>query len=276
MRAYDPLVLVSRQTLMQRVADYVRTGHVHWTTGEIAIERAPALVRKFARLYDVDLDRNRRFRAKQLGEADAVLLLLQAPAGGATLRWVLLVTAGEHPAHQLERLDDATTRDGRVHLFDYELLHMAKPGRRRTPAASQTSGQARERHPDRLPLQEPEPGRLVLTWRMRAEVYEMWRNRALGAARGHNTFVLETFLADLYRAPGFWGIRQQVGKIVGLLRREHRRRHGSLAGCPKLPRLYYVTRRPNRGVRLSALLSSQSQRPTPPMAGVEAIRPGGG
>ena len=83
MKTYDPLVLASRQTLMQRVADYVRTGHTYWTTGEIAVDRAPILVRKFVRLYAVDLDRNRRFRAKQLGEADAVLLLLQTPTSGA-------------------------------------------------------------------------------------------------------------------------------------------------------------------------------------------------
>jgi hypothetical protein len=208
------------------------------------------LTRKFARLYAVDYDRNRRFRAKQLGEGDAVLLL-QASAGGASIRWVLLVTAGEHLAHQLERLRDATTRDGRMHLFDYELVHMTKRISKHPRATKQTSASVAGGHPNQATAEQPKPGRPVLTWRMRREVYEVWRDRALSAARGHNTFVLQQLLEELYRVPGFYGARQQVGKIVGLLRREYRRRHGSLAGCPKLPRLYYVTRRPNQGKRLS-------------------------
>lgn len=250
---YDPVVLDSRQTLLQRVGDYVRTGHTHWTAGEVALERAPVLVRKFARLYAVDVDRNRRFRAKQRGDANAVLLLLRTPAGGASIRWILLVTVGDHPAHQLERLHDASTRDGRVHLFDYELVHLTKRKAKQKVGTKPAPTEPDGRHPNRAPVQESEPARLVLSWRMRREVYETWRQRALSAARGHNAFVLQQFLEELYRAPGFYGVRQQVGKIVGLLRREYHRRHGSMTGCPKLPRLYYVTRRPNRGTRLSRL-----------------------
>ena len=140
-----------------------------------------------------------------------------------------------------------------MRLFDYELLHMTKPAAKQPRRAKRTPDNVDGTGNKRVQEQEAKPGGLVLTWRMRAELYEAWRNRALSAARGHNAFVLQQLLEELYRVPGFFGIRQQVGKVVALLRREYRRRHGSLVGCPKLPRLYYVTRRPNRGTRLSGL-----------------------
>ncbi len=256
---FDPLVLSSRQTLMQRIADYIRTGYTHWTAGQLPVEHAPKLARKFARLYAVDLDRNRRFRAKQRGEANAVLLLYAGAANSALVRWVLMVTPGDHPAHQLEQLHDATTRNGRMHLCDYELVRLPKSTpKQRTPVEPVCTETPEDAPPHAL---ERVSGRAttVLTWRVREETYDTWRNRALSAARGNNPLAVQQLLTELYRTPGFSGIRRQVGKTVALLRREYRRRHGSMTGLPKLPRLYYVTRLPNRGARLSALVLQHSR-----------------
>ena len=256
---YDPLVLHSRQTFMQRIADYARTGHVHCTAGEVTLERAPALVRKFARLYGVNLDRNRRFRAKQCGAANAVLLLHSTAATSGTVRWVLMVTPGDHPAHQLEQLRDATTRHGRFYLYDYELVRLPRPAPKRRTAIEPVGGETPKGEPHHVLERASGGAATVLTWRMREEVYETWRNRALSAARGHNPLAVQQLLTELYRTPGFSGIRRQVGKTVALLRREYRRRHGSMTEFPKLPHLYYVTRRPNRGARLSTLTLQQSR-----------------
>lgn len=256
MPMYDPIVLESRQTLMQRIADYVRTGHTHWTSGQIPLERAPAVARKFARIYEVDLDRNRRFRAKRAGEANAVLLLLRKPAD-MLVTWFLLCTDGEHVAHQLERLHDASAKAGRVQFGDYELVRLNK---RIKPRATRSQRDAGIRLGMISPAKEPEAptlGRLVLTWRMNADAYEGWRERALTTARGLNPFAARQFLAELYSVPGFFGARQQVGKVAALFRREFRRRHGSLAGCPPLPKLGYVARRADRGARLSRLVGAR-------------------
>jgi len=222
MSAYDPIVLASRQVLLQRLGDYVRTGHVNWTCGEVTLERAPSLAGKFARLYGTDLDRNRRLRAKARGEGNAVLLLARLRSDDARLLWYLLVSAGDNPAHQLEHLRDASTRDGRMRHAGYELVHVAKAG---------------ANHP-------------VLTWRMTRESEDGWRNRALAEARRGNNHQVQMFLEALYRSPGFYGVRKQVGKTVSLFRREWRRRRGAIP-TPALPRLYYCARLPNRGTRLS-------------------------
>lgn len=250
---HDPIVFTSRQTFLQRTADYVRTGHVHWTAGIVPLDRVHRLVRKFTRLYSVGLDRNRRFRAKRRGEANAALLLVWTSTARTHIQWVLLVTPGDHPAHELERLQDAGTREGRVHLFDYELVHLAKRRsvRRRYPSSAPDSGRptpAGEWTPS-----DPAQGRLVHTWRMRLDVYETLRERALVAARGRNAGEVRALLQELYHTPGFFGVRQQVGRVVALLRREYRRRHGSLTGFPALPALYYVVRRPDNGTRLSRI-----------------------
>ena len=224
--SFNPIVLRDHQALQQRIADYVRTGHSRWTRGTVALNRARAMVQKFARLYAVDLDRNRRLRAKTRGEGNAVLLLAEASTSDDSLLWYLLVTAGEHPAHHLERLHDASVRDGRVRFADYELVHVTKPS---------------VAHP-------------VLTWRWTREAEDMWRERALAEARCGDELHVEQFLDALRRTPGFYGVRKQVGRVMGLFRREWRRRRGARA--PTLQRLRYVSRLPNRGVRLHTLSAS--------------------
>jgi hypothetical protein len=255
MPMFDPIVLDSRQTLMQRIADYVRTGHVHWTSGEVSLERAPAMARKFARLYAVDRDRNRRFRAKRDGEANAVLLLHRGPECSA-ISWFLLCTDGEQLVHQLERLRDATTKTGRVRLGDYELVQLTKRARpRRSPSAlgaDSVPARVLSGHGSSTLV----GGSTVLTWRMHDDTYEAYRERALQVTRGDNPAALLTFITDIYRAPGFYGVRHQVGKVISLARREYRRVHGSLTRFPMLPRLYFVTRRANRGMRLSRIAAS--------------------
>lgn len=229
MAPYDPIVLDSRQVLLQRLGDYVRTGHVNWTSGEVTLDRAPSFARKFARLYGTGLDRNRRLRAKVRGEGNAVLLLARLRSDDARLLWYLLVSAGDNPAHQLERLRDASTKEGRMCHAGYELVYMTKPG---------------VEHP-------------VLTWRMSRECEEGWRNRAVAEARNGNPHEVRLFLEVLYRSPGFYGVRKQVGKTMSLFRREWRCRRGATP-APALPRLYYCARLPNRGMRLSRVVDALS------------------
>lgn len=243
---YDPLVFTSRQVLMQRIADQVRVGYRHWASGEVALEKASALVRKFARLYAVDLDRNRRLRAKARGEGNATLMLAHFDTESTRLLWYLLVTAGDNPAHKLEQLRDAGTVVGRMHHAGYELVHVTKRG---------------VDHP-------------VLTWRMSGQNEESWRTRAIAEARSGNPHRVHLFLQNLYRSPGFSGIRKQVGKVVALFRREWVRRRGTKAP-PVLPRLYYCARLPNHGVRLSHMLrEANSKRAGYTLPGRVDVEPG--
>lgn len=220
-------VIIHRTSLMQGVGDRVRAGYHHFATGMVSADRVIAWVRKAVRYYAIDLDRNRRARAKQRGEGCAYLLMHEISPG--QLLWVLLVTAGDHPAHKLEQLRDALDPAQRLELFGYELVRMTKAG------AS---------HP-------------VWTWRMSAETYEALRARVIDTVRRGDTRTVRQLIVSLYRSVGFYGVRSQVGRTVALLKAEWRRRRGG-EPLPRLPKILpYVRRLRIESVPLPAWLSEQ-------------------
>ncbi|MEO8407811.1 MAG: hypothetical protein ABI476_05220 [Oxalobacteraceae bacterium] len=149
-----------------------------------------------------------------------------APAApsAAAVRWILLVTPGEHPAHQLEQLHDATETAGRITLTGYELVQLPRPGQEK-PA---------------------------WTWRMQDATYQGWRLRLITAAR-RRLPLLTSEVAQLARTPGFAGCRAQSKKLLQLAAGEWRRRHGD-APPLVLPRLPYLQRLPNGGAALTLWL----------------------
>ncbi len=220
-------VIVHRISLMQAVGDRVRLGYWHFCTGMVRADRAAAWVRKACRFYAVDLDRNRRARAKRRGEGCAYLLLHEIEP--RQLFWILLVSRGEHPAHRLEQLRNALDPTERLELFGYELVRTVKPG---------------ADHP-------------VWTWRMSAPSYEALRARVIDTVRRGNFQSVCQLIASLYRCPGFRGARSQVGRIAALLKAEWVRTRGNQS-LPRLPKvLPYVQRLRIDSVPLELWLSAQ-------------------
>lgn len=210
MSAYNQDVIPSKAVYMQRIADFVRLGYQYWTAGEIHAHRAARLADKFRTYYRVDLDRNRRARAKQHGNGCAVLLM--HPLDAVTLHWLLLVTPGEHPAHKLEQLRDASSR--RIRFDAYELVRHTRKGQS-TPS---------------------------WTWRLSDEAYEAWRDRIRATVRSGTDDDLRQLIQSLHRMPGFAGNRAQGKSLQRLLRGEWRRIRRTPP--PMLPRLWYLRRLP--------------------------------
>jgi hypothetical protein len=230
---FDPLVLAYQAVAMQRIADYVRSGHHAWTGGEVPLHKTAALVRKFDRLYGIGRTRNQRATDKSHAVAGATLILYcpQTAAGlphTDTLLWVLLVTAGESLAHTVETLQDARLRPGRLRWGDYELVQIARPGQVK-PAWS---------------------------WRLKEAAYEDWRHRILQTVRHKNSFQIEQLQAELLRLPGFSGVRVQGKKLLALFRQEYMTHNKNAVMQPR--RLRYVQRLKNKGLKLSAILKTQS------------------
>lgn len=235
-------VVLDTVVAMQRLADCVRRGYRWFVSGKVKVGRAGCLAEKFESLYGANRHRNARWRSRRQGEAAVVLLLYFLPeADGsaaqalpkgrdALVGWTLLVTDGTNRARHLERLQLATDSDTPLRIGPYELVRRCRSGQS-TPA---------------------------WTYRMSAEMYEGLRSRVIRSARGDHREPLQRLLREIYRYPGFAGIRSQVGKIVGVFRREYRRKHGSLAGFPTLPRLWYVQRLPNTGLLIDHLLERGS------------------
>ena len=210
---------------MQAVGDRVRLGYRHYCTGTVSAERASSWAHKASRYYAVDLDRNRRARAKKRGDGCAYLLFHEIEPG--LLIWVLLVSPGDHPAHELEQLRDALEPAQRLQLFGYEFVRLTKED-----------------------LDRP-----VWTWRMSSETYEALRTNIIDTVRRGDTRAVRQLTMSLYRSVGFRGVRSQVGKAVALLRGEWKRRRGT-EPLPRLPRLLpFVQRLRIESVPLTAWLS---------------------
>lgn len=251
--AYDPTLYLYKSVFLQRIADYVRSGHVHWTSGEVTLSKAAALAKKFDRLYGVGRTRHQRAWARQKGEASAVLLFYRRPERSSDsplpspdgerpttdeacqtadtaeprLMWMLLVTNGKHLAPRLERLRRAPDPGGRVRVDELELVALPRVGQSK-PA---------------------------WTWRLTEEAVQGWRATIIDCAR-RQPWRLAHEMQQLARLPGFAGCRAQVKKLMQLARGEHRRRLPAEPAlvCPRQP---YLARLPDTGVRLSALIRAQ-------------------
>lgn len=228
--AFDPLVFTSRPAYMQRIADYVRSDHHRWTSGEVQLDRAHAFVQKFSVLYRIDATRGQRLRLKRCDIASAYLLMYARRAvDGSKLRtisWVLLISDGEHPAAVVEKLRDAHAPGERIRLDGYELVQLPRK----------------------------DSAKPAWTWRMTAERYQTWRDRLVESARKPALHAEHDITRRLYTVPGFAGIRSQVGFLVALWRTEWKRRRAAGDAFPTLPRqLRYVQRLKSTGVRVSQL-----------------------
>lgn len=219
-RHYNPVVFDRKTVFMQRLADRVRMGYRYYVLGEVHPDRAQPLAAKFARLYEVHLHRNRRALSRANGEASAYALWWKPHT--EHIVFALLLTPGTHAACQLEKLRDASTREGRLTLGDYELVQRARDGQ----------------------------ARASWTWRLVEEAYESYRAYVLQTVRGGNELEVRQLIDDVLALPGFAGIRDQVKKLRQLFRSEWRRRRPG-AEIPEMPRQRFVQRLRNGGVRLS-------------------------
>jgi hypothetical protein len=227
-------VITHKTVLMQQIQNYARVGYHFYHTGVVSPKAALSWARKADRYYAVSLDRNRRARAKRLGEGCAILLLHEIENCGK-LWWILMVTppSRSHPAHQLEPLKNAFDSRSRIQITGYELCHLTKKGVAGIP---------------------------VLSWRMTADAYEARREAIIDTVRRGSPLEMRRLIVSLWRSPGFFGIRQQVGHCVQLLRAEFRRRRPSQA-MPRMPnRLLYLSRLAVVAVPLSTWVANQSVR----------------
>lgn len=227
-------VFTHRAAFMQRIADSVRAGYTHYTTGSLSVHKVADVARKFHDTYLVHLDAQARWRRKQQRLGNAVLYMLGRSDG--SVEWVLLVTAptaGDHPAHRLERLRDATTH--RLALLNrFELVRAP-----RAAAAYLKPGHeaATARRP---PAQPP------LSWRYTADAHDRMRSHAIALVRRRADAQLDALIEFLAREPGFSLIRTAIAKCAVLVRAEWERA-GRTAPPPTVRVPAFVRRIGNQG-----------------------------
>lgn len=183
-----------RTAFMQRIQDRVRSGYVHWTAGAVPPEKWPELSQKFEALYRVSRNTKQRGRDKKKGIASA-MLIAYLDMRENVIRFVLQVSDGTHAAHGLEKLQNATEREGRIVLSElgYELVRLDSKW----------------------------------TWRMTDEHRQEWMHRIRRAAShpapDQASMLARQIIWSLSRVPGFRGVREDAFALRGTLLKEWKR-----------------------------------------------------
>lgn len=206
------------------------------------------MVNKFTLNYHVSADRNARARRKRAGLGNANLILF---LNNGVVLWWLLVTpqiAGDHAAHSIEKLRDATSKNGRIEIDGFELLSLPK---KKAPADKDKINSEGKKQPKNL-LSPSQPKLTKLTWRMTDHKNQAWRDSIIEGVRKSSSRSIEVLIYQLWSSPGFSGIRSQIGKLAALYRAEVKR--AARKDAPALPkRLGYVRRLSNQGITVAQL-----------------------
>lgn len=220
----DWFVLTKKTTLMQRLADLVRTGHTMYVEGQIPAEKAHFFAAKLDALYLVGQNKLQASRHRKIGNASFRLLML-ATEGNAQVHWFLLKTDGKAPA-EAAREKWRNALEDRINLTGYELVRQTKPG-----------------------LAKP-----AYTWRYTRDRAQELREAILHAIRAKRDDELRQLIHSIYKTPGFSGARDQVKKMADLIKDEWKRSRRKDEPMPEIPvRLGYVRRLPDVGLKLSEL-----------------------
>lgn len=258
--ALGSLVFTNRTIVMQRIMDAITNGFSCYCCGTVSQDRCAKLVSKFELNYQISADRNERARRKRsgLGNASIVLWL-----NNGVVRWWLFVTpkiAGDHAAHSIEKLREATSKNGRIEIDGFELVSLPKKAAPIDNDRNNDINKAKKREKDEAQAKKS-PKKLSLryqhklaqlTWRMTERKNQAWRDSIIDAVRKSSNRSIEVLIYQLWSSPGFSGIRSQIGKLAALYRAEVKR--ASRKDVPVLPKkLGYVRRLKNQGVTLAQL-----------------------
>lgn len=223
----DPHVFVKRSPWMQRIADLVRSGHVHYIQGDLPVEKIPHLYEKFDRLYDCGLNKLQASRLRKSGRASSRLLMLYQ-AEHENVRWILLRTDGElSPAAVSSRESWLNALDDRISYQYFEMVRMPKPGQIR-PA---------------------------FTWRYSRSSEDMIRSQIILMIRAKYDKNLQMLIANIFHSPKFAGIRLQIKGFRDLIVAEWKRSRSVANKFPDLPSVIgYHGRLKDKSVKASTLL----------------------
>ena len=226
---------LKRMALMQRLADYVRTGHVYYVIGQTELEKTPALAEKFSRLYDTNMDKLQASRARKKGRASARLFIYcgdKTPTKDSRVWWILLRTKGDlSPAAMESKQEWIDYNKSGLRFQKFQLLRITKPG-------------------EKKPL---------FSWKHNRDEIDAIRAIVISAVRLKQNKILEEILDKAFSAPGFAGIREDQKKLKDLVKNEWKRSRSQSEPLPKMPELFYVRRTADQTSTAKALLSKASK-----------------
>lgn len=209
----------SKVIWMQRIADYVRTGHQAYIAGKSEESKVFVTLDKLVAENPVYDDKLKAFRAREKGEPTG-RLLLWIPPEGTHIHWILLMHATTDQLSKTQKWLHAEDPHSRVNITGYELVRETRP----------------------------EKEKPVWTWRYRRDRYEDLRDSIVLAIRSNRDQDLKILIDKLAGTVGFSGCREQAKKIIDLIKSEWAN-HRASDKMPALPALIGWTRRKaNKGI----------------------------
>lgn len=222
----NTVIFTQQKVVMQGICDKVRIGYHLYVTGTTTLEKLEHAINVFAMDYQALSDKNERAKRSRRGFGNAHLVLWYR---NGLVQWWLFAkpeSMGRHPIHAMEDLRDALDKDQRIEIDDLELVRAPKIG---------TSDSK-------------------FTWRMTEQKYRDWHERIAQAVRSRSYPQMYGMLCQLWRYPGFSGVRKQIGHLVAMYKIEVKR--ASLKDPPQPPkRLYYLNRINHTGMSVKQLLA---------------------
>lgn len=220
-KASKIFVFTNKVAFMQRLADYVRTGHQAYISGLTATEKMVATFDKLAFAHPIFDDRLKAFRARENGLPTG-RLLMWLPDQGDHIHWFLLIHGSSDQLSPSEKWRHAEDPHARINLTGYELV--------------------RER--------KPESKKPSWTWRYKSDRYQDLRDSIVMAIRSNRDQDLKVLISKLSGTAGFSGSRKQAKDLLALIKSEWGlRRPGQ--SMPDLPVMIgWARRKGDKGIWL--------------------------
>ena len=121
-------VFTQKAAFMQRVADYVRTGHQAYIRGVTATETIFSTYEKLIHNNPVFDDKLKAFRAREQGLPTGRLLMYQSQKSPEKIHWFLLIHGKTDQLPPGEKWLHAEDKHSRIVFTGYELVRVTKEG----------------------------------------------------------------------------------------------------------------------------------------------------
>ena len=251
-------VFTSKAAYMQRIQDYVRTGHHLFIQGSIATQKVPKFAEKMNSRHPIFDDKLKAFRAREKGEATGRLMFWQPKPDSETIHWILVI----HPAKEdktdpkkgeldpTEQWKSALNRHEKIELTGYELVRLTKPN---YPTKEQEK--TKEIKPinpvkGQEKIKETKQNKPTWTWRYQAQRYSDLRDSLVLAIRSKRDQDVKNSVEVIWGSMGFAGSRAQA-KALEKIYKDEWKRHRPHETPPKTPNGHgYLRRKPDLGIYL--------------------------
>jgi hypothetical protein len=213
-------VFTTKSVYMQRLSDYVRTGHQAYIKGVTVTEKIFPTFEKLVANNPVFDDRLKAFRAREQGFPTGRLLLYQNPKAPEKIHWFLLIHGNKDQLPPGEKWLHAEDPHSRIQFSGYELIRVTKEGSKKPS----------------------------WTWRYSQDRFQDLRDSIVLAIRSNRDQDLKQLIESLFGTMGFSGSREQAKSLIKIIKDEWKRRRPN-DEMPELPKgLGWIRRKADKGI----------------------------